>query len=518
MRRNWLACLIALGSLGATSLNAQEVEIRTNDGSVSVKGELLSFEDGVYELGTAVGVMRIPGDIAFCVGEACPAPPPGAEFKITTASAVGSDLIMRLIGGYAGERDADVFIDFDAAARLMNVNLQDDGDDPLAEISLARGAAEDAYRDFLNGDSQIIVANRRATEAERAAFAAAGLSDYISDEREVVLALDGFAMLVSKENEMRAISVDEIAAVFSGQIVNWSDLGGPDAAIRVVMSNNDDEATAYFETSLLTPRGLSLAPAIERLDSDEAVAAAIEADPTAIGAVSVISADDAHALPVRLTCGLTAEPTVFSVKSEEYPLARRLFLFARDDRLPDEAKAIIDYSRSFSGQANVAEVGLVDQRVATRGLADLGGRLATALVEARDVEGVVQLRNMALELIDADQLSTTLRFRSASAQLDSKALQDVERLARLFASPEYADRQVLLAGFTDSVGRLDLNVVLANRRAEQVKAAILAASDGALSPDAIQTFGYGPTAPVGCNDSLAGRQINRRVEVWVRDR
>ncbi|MEO0361522.1 MAG: substrate-binding domain-containing protein, partial [Pseudomonadota bacterium] len=468
MRRKLVACMAAGAVLAAAGTSVAEVEIRTNDGSVSVKGELLSFTDGVYELETAVGVMRIPGDIAVCVGEECPAPPVPTEFKIKTASAIGGDLIMRLIGGYASANDANVFIDFDTAQRLMNVSLQDESEEKLADIALSRGAADDAFDALLSGDSQVIVTSRRPSEDERTSFAAAGLGEVLSEEREVVLALDGFAVLVSSENDARSIAVEEIATVFSGQTTNWADLGGPNAPIRVIMSNADAEAADYFERNVLGPLGLSLAANIERLDTDAAVADAVEADPLAIGLASVVATEDSHTLPVRLACGLTSEPSFFSVKAEEYPLSRRLFLYARGDQLPTEAERLIDYSRTAAGQLNVAEVGLVDQGVVTRNLSDLGGRLATALVEARDVGGVVQLRNMALELIDAEQLSTTLRFRSASAQLDSKALQDVERLATLFSSPDYQDKEILLAGFTDSVGRLDLNLVLANRRAEQV--------------------------------------------------
>jgi len=75
-----------------------------------------------------------------------------------------------------------------------------------------------------------------------------------------------------------------------------------------------------------------------------------------------------------------------------------------------------------------------------------------------------------------------------------------------------------LIGFTDSVGRGDLNLSLSQARAEQVRQALVsAAPPGALADSQIRVAGYGEMSPLGCNETLNGRRINRRVEVWSRD-
>ena len=73
-------------------------------------------------------------------------------------------------------------------------------------------------------------------------------------------------------------------------------------------------------------------------------------------------------------------------------------------------------------------------------------------------------------------------------------------------------------GFTDSFGRQDLNVILGQNRADQVLEALVDAAGGAISEDRISAQSFGPLAPVGCNETSAGRAINRRVEIWLRDR
>lgn len=74
------------------------------------------------------------------------------------------------------------------------------------------------------------------------------------------------------------------------------------------------------------------------------------------------------------------------------------------------------------------------------------------------------------------------------------------------------DRKVLVEGHTDSAGAADFNMKLSDLRAEAVKAVLVANS---VSPDRIETHGYGPTKPVASNATASGKSQNRRVEVVV---
>lgn len=79
---------------------------------------------------------------------------------------------------------------------------------------------------------------------------------------------------------------------------------------------------------------------------------------------------------------------------------------------------------------------------------------------------------------------------------------------------EYPNRTVLIEGFTDSVGSETYNLGLSQRRAEAVKDALLMRG---IQSDRIMTRGYGEQYPVANNDSAAGRQLNRRVEIVLSD-
>ena len=110
----------------------------------------------------------------------------------------------------------------------------------------------------------------------------------------------------------------------------------------------------------------------------------------------------------------------------------------------------------------------------------------------------------------ATRLSINFRFKTGSAQLDNKALKDLERLVRFVGSPMNRGRHVVLAGFTDMQGNDATNQTLSKQRADVV--AMLLANRG-VTPPTVASFGS--ALPVAANDNEVGRARNRRVEVWL---
>lgn len=124
-----------------------------------------------------------------------------------------------------------------------------------------------------------------------------------------------------------------------------------------------------------------------------------------------------------------------------------------------------------------------------------------AELEARQTE-----RGLVLTLGD-------VLFDFDQANLKPGAGRVVERL-RTFLS-EYPERKVMIEGFTDSVGPDEYNQSLSQRRAVSLQEALV---QQGISPGRIDIRGYGEQYPVASNDSPAGRQQNRRVEIIVSDK
>lgn len=80
---------------------------------------------------------------------------------------------------------------------------------------------------------------------------------------------------------------------------------------------------------------------------------------------------------------------------------------------------------------------------------------------------------------------------------------------------EYPERTVMIEGFTDSIGSESYNKELSRRRADAVRMQL---NTNGISSGRIQIRGYGENFPVASNETEAGRQRNRRVEVIISDK
>ena len=101
-------------------------------------------------------------------------------------------------------------------------------------------------------------------------------------------------------------------------------------------------------------------------------------------------------------------------------------------------------------------------------------------------------------------------FAPGKADVGPGAQRSIDKLAEFLRA--YPKRNVLIEGHTDNLGNEDFNIKLSQQRADSVRDLLIARG---VSPQRIRTKGYGPKFPVVDNESAAGRQQNRRVEVLV---
>lgn len=139
------------------------------------------------------------------------------------------------------------------------------------------------------------------------------------------------------------------------------------------------------------------------------------------------------------------------------------------------------------------------------------------LLEARTAEAEEAKRQ--LEELNAKKtargLVITLRdilFRTNMAQLEPGGIQTVQKLADFLK--QYTQRKVLIEGHTDSTGSEGYNQELSERRAYAIRMALI---NSGISNERIASRGYGKNFPVASNETVEGRQLNRRVEIILSD-
>ena len=219
---------------------------------------------------------------------------------------------------------------------------------------------------------------------------------------------------------------------------------------------------------------------------------------------------------MRGVCGLQTPANAFTIKTEEYPLTRRLYTYS--DAKNENVAEFVDFIGSDAAQAVVAEKGFVDLGVSSQPINAQGLRFAASILPTDAEVTLAQTQSMVRELIAAERLSLTFRFDNASSRLDTRARSDIGRLVEMMSGSQLENKEVLLVGYTDSVGPGANNQLLSQQRSAQVLSALVAElpTDRAESAR-IKTIGYGEMSPLVCNETDNGRRINRRVEVWVKD-
>lgn len=516
------ATVTAGATLGAVTANAQDVNIRTMAGGMAISGQLIEFDAEFLSVRTSMGLIRIRRELAICEGAGCPqdqsvasAAGEGGEVVISGSSSIGAKLLPRLLEGFASETQSELALQIDPAARELVSTLTGVTGETTATFRSRLRSTSEAVQDLLSGRVNMIVTSRRLTDAEAAQFNAAGIGDIRDPQREIVVALDGLAFLVAPDNPVTTMTIEQVADVVAGRITNWRDLGGADAPIDLYLPPNDDDALQVFGDEILRPLRLRPSRDADQTRSGEALATTIAATAGAAGLSTLSQSGDARAVVLEQSCGLLVQPDAFSIKAEEYPLARRIYIYTSTPILRGAAGAFHSYVQSQAGQSGVREVGFVDQNLVSRSVNEQGLRFVSAIVSEQSEAGLAQLREMSQSIQTAERLSVTLRFNPGSTELQPKSLVDIERLIDMMTMPENADREVLLLGFTDNVGRPDINQILATRRASEVRDAILSAANGRIAENRVRAVGYGPVAPIGCNDTPRGRETNRRVEVWL---
>ncbi len=263
---------------------------------------------------------------------------------------------------------------------------------------------------------------------------------------------------------------------------------------------------------------MEISPHLRAFELSEALSEEVARDVDAIGFVGMPYVNKNAAVVIGSSCGIIGKASKFSVKTEDYPLARRLYLYTIGAPADPVAKDFLRYALSDEAQPTIDEAEFVDQSVMFE---DESEQSQWASAFAGDPKrglpaGKVAPANAIAEFAKLTgatrRSSVVLRFKEGSADLDNRAVGDVARLARFLKSPSLTGKPFYLVGFADANGDWAANLGLARHRAKRVAEALTRAGQK-VPAQAVKSFSF--LAPSACNDSEAGAAKNRRVEIWV---
>ena len=413
--------------------------------------------------------------------------PAQATLRLAGSNTLGSELVPALLQAFYGNGQVSR-----TGAEEQQVQAQDrQGQSVRADVS-SHGSGT-AFSALAKGEADIGMASRRIKPEEARFLAEQG--DLTQASSEYVIGLDGVAVIVNPANPLRSLSLPQVARVFSGAVRNWKELGGADAPIA--LHARDDKSGTFDTFQSLALGSAKLDGQATRHEDSHALSSAVAADPNAIGFIGLPFIGQARALALAASEGAQAlVPNRFTVATEDYPLSRRLYLYVPSGASA-QARQFAEFAASPAGQAVVKAKGFIDQIPETKA----GPEAVSYSGENRGYQALVA---------GSERMSTNVRFEFGSSRLDSKAQRDLQRITDLLGMRLDERHRLVLVGFADNRGSACANDRISRERAQEAARQL-----GSFGVKADVVEGLGSDAPVADNGLEAGREKNRRVELWI---
>jgi len=224
---------------------------------------------------------------------------------------------------------------------------------PHVAIAVTGGGSGVGISSLIDGGIDIANSSRPMKEAEEADLK----EKQGQDTHAVRFAVDGVAVVVNKDNPVAELTVDQIGAIYRGEIANWSEVGGEDLAITLYGRQSTSGTYVFFMEKVVQA---DYSPEMRNLAGTSDIVEAVTNDLGGIGyaAIGYATKDGIKAVLVAADEASEAfDPTILeNVTSGDYPLTRPLYQFV----IGKPSGAILDfllYEVSEAGQQLVLNEG-----------------------------------------------------------------------------------------------------------------------------------------------------------------
>ena len=201
---------------------------------------------------------------------------------------------------------------------------------------------------IIDGTAQIGMSSREAKPAEVAAAKAKGV-----EMKATTVAFDGLGVIVNAANPLAKLTKKQIEQIFTGEITDWSAVGGKPGKISIYTRNTS--SGTYSDWKELAMKKRDYAGAAQKMAGHEQIAAEVGKNANGIGYVG-LAYMKAPGTKVVAVDGAT--PSGEAVRKGEWPYARPTFYYTNGEPT-GAAKEFIDFTLSDAGQKIVDRVGFV---------------------------------------------------------------------------------------------------------------------------------------------------------------
>lgn len=363
-----------------------------------------------------------------------------------------------------------------------------------------RGTAK-GFQDLGSKKTCIVMASRQILDKERGDLINTRNGDLFSEKHENIIGLDGIAVVAHPDLPIDTLTLQDLNDIFSCKKKNWSELGGPNLPIKVILEEKNSSSLVFLNQMLRSKKKQIFCKDIQRFKSMERISEHIIKNEGSISILPLSKINKTKILNIKVANLPIFKPTRFNIALENYPLTRRLYLYSSEGKNKKNINNFLKYALSQRGQEVIDSIGFVS----------LNPVKYIKNQQAKNQNELLQLPTEYKKIIhNAAQLSTNIRFYANTMQLDVRGLKDLNNIAAQLKGQ--TNKKILLVGFSDNTDNTDLQRSVAASRANSVKRVLM---DNGIDANRIQTYGLGSSYSVADNNTENGRRKNRRVEIWL---
>jgi phosphate transport system substrate-binding protein len=224
-------------------------------------------------------------------------------------------------------------------------------ENPGVDISVQGGGSGTGIAALINGTVDFANSSRDIKDEEVTQAEGKGITPV-----EHKVAIDGIAVVVNPANGVEGLTLEQLGAIFRGEITNWSEVGGADANIVVLSRDSSSGTYEYFKEAGVAAenKDAEYAAAAKLLPSNQAIADEVKANKAGIGYVGLgyLTGD------VKVVAIDGVKASIGTAADGSYPISRYLYMYSNGE--PDGVmKAYLDWIRGAVGQKLVEDEGFV---------------------------------------------------------------------------------------------------------------------------------------------------------------
>src|SRR5882762_6041151 len=201
---------------------------------------------------------------------------------------------------------------------------------------------------IIDGTAEIGMSSRRAKSSEVGAATAKG-----RNLKPTIVAYDGIAVIVNAGNSVKALTKKQVEQIFTGEVTDWSAVGGSGGKISIYTRNTSSGTYSDFKELAMKKR--DYAGGSQKMAGNEQIAAEVGKNPNGVGYVG-LAYTKAGGIKVMPIDGVL--PSTQTVHAKTYPYARPTFYYTNGEPT-GLAKQFLDFTISAAGQKIAAQVGFV---------------------------------------------------------------------------------------------------------------------------------------------------------------